>query len=336
MPKSIIGAWRGFSLTKQADINTAAAVNTLLYFEGEPMEPEPDTVYVNDGEVTGELLPTVSQLLNRKFTGKHKSKAFPHLVALFASQAMGKDTPTVVGATTAYKHKLEIDKTVVELPLRTMIENDGNSQSRFLGVGCTGFTISGQRGGHVDFEADLIGSGAEAADATAKPARVAESYLTYADTKLIRGGTFDGTAVTGGVELSAPLMSFKFGFKNNGAGKHLFGDASGNYGSIRRGSKYEVELEMELELEDSSHRTALLAGTEYVFSIPMVGGTANGAAKYTVEAIFPRVVYREAKKGVDDGTLKLAAKFNVLSDPSYGGFILNIINLQSASYLAAA
>ena len=336
MPKSNIAAWRGFSLAKQADIATAAAVNTLLYFEGEPMEPEPDTFYVNDGEVTGELLPTMSKLLNKKFSGKHKSKAFPHLVALFASQAMGKDTSAMVAATTAYKHKIEIDKTVVELPLRTMVENDGNTQTLFKGIGCTGFTLSGQRGGFVEFEADLIGSGAEAADATAKPARVNESYLTYQDVKLTRGGSFDGSVVTGGSDMSAPLMSFKLGFKNNGSGKHLFGDATGNYGSIRRGQKYEVELEMELEIEDSSHRTALLAGTEYVMAIPMVGGTANGAAKYTVEAILPRVVYREAKKGVDDGTLKISAKFAVLSDPTHGGFVLNVINLQTASYLAAA
>ena len=334
MPKSNIAAWRGFSLTKQADINTAAAVNTLLYFEGEPMEPEPDTFYVNDGEVTGELLPTVSRLLNRKFAGKHKSKAFPHLVALFASQAMGKDTPTMVAATTAYKHKLEIDKTVVELPVRTMVENDGNTQNQFKGVACVGFTLSGQRGGFVEFEADLIGSGAEAADVTAKPARVAESYLTYQDVKLTRGGTFDGSTVTGGTDLSAQLMSFKLSFKNNGAGKHLFGDASGNMGSIRRGSKYEVDLEMEIELEDATHRAALLAGTEYVVAIPMVGGTANGTAKYTVEAILPRVAYKEAKKGVDEGTLKVSAKFAVLSDPTYGGFVLNVINLQTASYLA--
>jgi hypothetical protein len=66
MPKSIIGAWRGFSLAKQADIQTPAAVDTLLYFEGEPMEPEIDTFYVNDSEITGELLPTVARALNKK------------------------------------------------------------------------------------------------------------------------------------------------------------------------------------------------------------------------------------------------------------------------------
>lgn len=333
MPKSNIGAWRGFSLAKQADIQTPATVDTLLYFEGEPMEPEIDTFYVNDSEITGELLPTVARALNKKFTGKHKTKAYPHIVGLFASQAMGRDTVTQVAATAAYQHKVEIDKDVVELPFRTMIENDGYQQRRFTGVACTGFSLSGERGGFVEFEADLLGSGAESSDATARPARVNESYLTYQDVKLTRGGTYNGSEVTGGDDLSVPLKSFKVEFKNNGKGVHLFGDATGNMGSIRRGQKYEAALELDFELEDSSHRAALLAGTEYVVSLPMVGAVADGTARYTVELIFPRVVYREAKKGVDDGTLTVAAKFAVLSHPAHGGFIVRVINLFQNNYL---
>lgn len=336
MPKNILGAWRGFSTSVQADIATAQPVNTLLYFEGEPMEPEADQHYLNTDEVTGEVLPTMARLLTKKFAGKHKGKATPHLVALFASMAMGKDTATVVGATTAYKHKLEIDKTIVELPKRTMIENDGYLQNKYTGMACTGFTLSGKRAGFVEFEADLIGTGVEAVDATAKPARVAESYLTYGDAKLYRGGAFDGTTVTGGTDLSAQLIDFKLTYKNGGKGAYLFGDPSGNAGSIRRGLKVEVDFEANLEIEDSSHRNALLAGNEYVFWIPIVGSTANGTAKYTVEVILPRVAYREAKKGVDDGTLKVNGKFAVMADPTYGGLIINVINLQQQSYLLAA
>lgn len=333
MPKSNIGAWRGFSLVKQANITTSANVDTLLYFEGEPMEPEIDTFWVNDTEITGELLPTVARALNKKFAGKQKSKAFPHLVGLFASQAMGQDTVSQVGVTSAYLHKIRIDKNVVELPCRTMVENDGYQQRKFTGVACIGFSLSGERGGFVEFEADLLGSGAEADDATAKPARVNETYLTYQDVTLTRGGTFDGNAITGGENLSAPLKSFKVEFKNNGKGVHLFGDASGNMGSIRRGQKYEVSLELDFELEDASHRNALLAGTEYVMAIPMIGGVADGTAHYQVELIFPRVVYREAKRGVDDGTLTVAAKFAVLSHATYGGFLVNVTNLFQNSYL---
>jgi hypothetical protein len=331
-----MGGWRGFSLVKQTDIATAAAVNTLMQFEGDPIEPETDNHFLNTDEITGELLPTTHRLLTRKLAGKQKSKAYPHIVGLFASMAMGKDTVTAAGAT-GFKHKLEIDKTVVELPYRTMIENDGDTQHLYKGVACVGFTISGERGGFVEFEADLIGAATEAVDATAKPPRLAESYMVYGEVNLTRGGAYDGTAVTGGVSLAAQLMDFKLGFKNNGKGVYLMGDPSGAVGQIRRGQKYEVEFEANIEIEDQSHRNALLAGTEYVMHIPIVGGVIGaGPSKYTIEIIMPRVIYREAKKGLNDGTLQVGAKFGVLADVTYGGLIINVINTHAASYLAAA
>jgi hypothetical protein len=323
-------------MVKQADIATAAPVNTLLYFSGEPIEPEPDNLYVGTDECNGELLPTTHRLVSRKLSGKHKSKAFPHLVALFASMAMGKDTAAVVGATTAYKHKLEIDKTLNEQPYRSLIENDGTFQKLYAGIACVGFTISGKRGDFVEFEADLVGSGAEAVDATAKPARIAESYLCYGDVKFTKGGAFDGTQITGGTDLSGALKEFSIGFKNNGKGVHLMGDPSGKYGRIQRGQRYEVDFKAKFEMEDEAHRTDLLAETELVAAVPIVGGVANGVAKYSVEIIFPKVVYKAAKKGVDDGDLVIAAEFQVLADPTYGPMILNVTNLQQASYLAAA
>lgn len=336
MPRNITGAWRGFSLQTQSALANPAPVDTLLYFEGEPMEPEPENFYVNTEEITGELLPTAKRLITKKFAGKHKGKAHPHLVALFASMAMGRDTVTQVGATQAYRHKIEIDKAVVELPVRTMIENDGHVQNRFRGVACTAFTLSAERGQFVEFEADLMGSGHEAADTAAKPARLDESYLIYGDAKLTRGGAYNGDVITGGDDLSAPLVRFSLGFKNNGRGAYLFGDPSGIAGSIRRGRVYEVDFEATLEIEDSTHRAALLNGTEYAMSIPITGGPADGTANYTITAIMPRVAYMEAKKGVDEGTLVVAAKFAVMSDPVHGGLILNIVNRRQQNYLAAA
>jgi hypothetical protein len=336
VPKSILGAWRAVSGLIQSDISTSQPVNSLLYFDGEPLETEIDQRYVNSDEITGEVLPTMTRTLTKKFAAKHKGKATPHLVALFASMAMGKCTTAMVAATTAYRHKLEIEKNLSELPKRTVVEWDGDVQRKFVGVACSGFTISGKRGGLIEFEAELIGKGGEATDATAKPARVAESYLSYADTKLLRGGTFDGTAVTGGTDLSSPLLDFKLTFKNGAKGVSVFGDSSGESASIRRGLKVECDLEASFEVEDASHRNALLNGTEYVLDIPVVGGTANGSAKYTIDIVLPRIQYREAKKGQEEGTLKVAGKFDVLSDPSYGGLIINCINLQTTSYLLTA
>ena len=271
MPKKITGAWRGLSLVKQTNISTAAAVDTLLIHDGEPIETEPEQLYVGTDEINNEVFPTTHRLLTSKLAGKHKGKATPHLVALFASQCMGKDTVTQVAETTAYKHKLEIDKTINELPYRSLVENDGNTQKIHTGVACAGFQISGQRGQFVEFEADLIGAGVEAVDATAKPSRVAESYLCYQDVTITRGGTFDGSTITGGTILTGALKEFSIAVKNNAKGHYLMGDSTGAYGRITRGLRYEVDLKVKFELEDATHRAALLAGTELVLAIPDCG-----------------------------------------------------------------
>ena len=333
--KNIIGGWRGISLTKQANITTAVAVNTLLPFSGDPLESAVNKNYKNTDQVTGKLLATRHKVLNYKMEGKHKDKATPHLIALFASMAMGKDTSTVVGGSTAYQHKLELDPAVVELPYRTMIENDGDKQWRFAGVACRGFSISGSRGEFIEFEADLVGRDEVEEDGTivtltAKPALVNESYLTYCDANLKKGGTFTGGAHTGGTTISSQIKSFKFDFKNAGSGVYLMGDASCAVGGIRRGKGYDGMLEATVEIEDRAYRTEMRQGTEFVMSIPIVGEIANGAVRYEANLLFPKVALMEAPKKIeDDGALAYAGKYDIFDE-----FYLNITNLQAASYLA--
>ena len=335
-PRNIIGGWRAVSLTKQANITTAVAVNTLLPFMGDPMESAVNTNYVNSDQITGNLLATRHKVLNYKMEGKHKDKATPHLIALFASQCMGKDTATAVAASTAFLHKLEIDQAVVELPYRTMVENDGDKQWRFPGVTCVGFTLSGKRGEFLDFEADLVGRDEVEEDGTvvsltAKPALVAESYLTYCDANLKQGGTFTGGTHTGApTVISSQVKDFKFSFKNGGSGKYLFGDASCAVGQIRRGKNYEAMLEATIEIDDRAYRSQMRQGTEFVMSIPIVGEIANAAVRYSAELLFPKVALMEAPKKVeDDGALAYAGKFQI-----FDSFFLNITNLHSTSYLA--
>jgi hypothetical protein len=333
--KNIIGGWRGVSLTKQNVIATAVPVNTLLPFMGDPMESAVNVNYVNTEQVTGNLLATRHKVLNYKTEGKHKDKATPHLIALFASMAMGRDTSTAVAASTAYKHALEIDQALVELPYRTMVENDGDKQWRFAGIACTGFTLSGSRGQFLEFEADLAGRDEVLEDGstvplTAKPALVNESYLTYCDANLKKGGTFAAGAHTGGTVISPQLKDFKFSFKNGGAGKYLFGDASCAVGTIRRGKNYEAMVEATIEIDDRAYRTEMREGTEFVMSIPIGGEIANAAVRYSVELLFPKVALMEAPKKIeDDGALAYAGKFQI-----FDNFFMNITNLQAASYLA--
>ncbi|HVW07302.1 MAG TPA: phage tail tube protein [Bryobacteraceae bacterium] len=336
--QSISGAWRALSSLCQVAIGTSQPVTDVLPFGGTDLfEPEPGQFFTNKDEVTGGLTPTKHQLLNMKMAGKHKAKATPTSVALFVSMALGNDTAAIIGTTTAYTHKSSVSAAIVSLPCRTLVENDGAKQFSYVGVACTGFTLSGQRDGYVELEADLIGRGSEAADATAQPAASAESYLTYQNCDFSPGGTYDGTAVTGGASIAARLVSFKLDYKNGAKGIYAVGDASGYLADIRRGQMVDISVEAEVEIDNTrAERAGLLAGTEQVMHIPIVGGVANGTAHYGVDIVLPRVVLSAAKKAAKDGILQVAGKYTILTDPTYGSMDIRVTNLKATSYAATA
>ena len=330
--KPVTGAWRAFSIAKQANISTAAAVDSRVPLFGDLAEVEPDQHYFNDDEV-GRMLPSASRILTNKLAFKHKSKAFPHLVGLFGSLALGTDVPTQVAQTDAYAHKMSADKTIIELPYRTMIENDGDAQWKHKGITCAGFTLSGKRGEFVELEADLIGSGDEATDATAAPAASTESYLSFADVGFGVGGAFANDAVTGGTSHAGRLQEFTFGFKTGAKALYLMGTAGGVAGQIRRGGKWEVECKAKVELEDRDARTALLAGTPLVVEIPLIGGVADDTAHYEVKIVLPMTKYKVVKKSHADGLLIADVEFQAMEDGTNAPVILYVTNLQTASYL---
>jgi hypothetical protein len=336
MAISTTGAWRAFSPLVQTAPTAAQNVFSSFYFDGDPLSASVAQYANNKGHAVGELLPTDAQVLTRELKGAHKAPWLtPHIAGLIASMVMGKCTTALIATTTAYKHKIELDKTVLDVPLRTMIENDGGAQFLYTGVAAAGFTISGKRGDFAEFDCELLGLGNETADATAKPARTVEPYLRFGDLKLYRGGAYDGTAVTGATEMSAVVTDMKLSVKNGAKLVYQAGVQSGNASVVRRAEKVDVDLEVGFEVTDQTHQTALLNGTEYVLWLPIVGGVANGSANYTVEIIVPRARYMEAKKTKKDG-VHVAAKFDVLHDATYGGPIINVINLYNKSYLANA
>lgn len=340
MAVSTTSSWRGFSTLVQTAADVAQPVNNTFYYDGDPLSTEGDGYISNAGHATGELGATEARLLRKKLAGAHKGPWLtPHLAGMFCSMVMGKCTSAVIGVSTAWKHKIEIDKNMTALPVRTMIQYDGLAQFRYRGVAASGFKMSGKRGDFVMFDADVVGTGYEETDATAKPARVTESYLTFADAVLTRGGTYDGTAVTGGTNMRTAVTDFSLAVKNGAASVHWMGSYPGvpaAASEIRRAEQMEVELEVGFEVADQTHQDALIAGTEYVLALPIVGGVANAGNNYTVEVIVPRARYMEAKKAKKDGVLHVAAKFEALVDATYGRLIINVINLHNKSYLATA
>ncbi len=338
MPRSVIGAWRGFSTLVQVGA-VAQAVNSLMDHEGDFLDTTVGNSWMNDKMMTGTPFPTAKVILSKKMDGKHKTKATPHTVGMFASLVMGKDTLLAMG--TATKHTLTIDlNRNAELPKRTAIEYDGSNQWKYTGVSCGGISLSCKRGDLIDFEADLLGTGLEESDTSAKPVRLNEPYLTYGDAKIMIGGAWSGSAYSGGAEISANVENWKFSIKNGASAKNLMGDQGKEAASIRRGSEmYTGDLEAQIELEAwaDGYKAQMFAGAEFGFSIPISGGpTSRGGPAYQCNLIFPRLSYKEANKGKDSGIVHISPKFQIMTDPALGDVIIEVVNLFPYNYLATA
>lgn len=336
--------WRAFSLTLETPYRTPETLTASLNFEGAPTDIEPNTVQTDENEITGYSEPTRQDIVDWMLGGTHKQRALPQNIALFAALALGKvttDQPNAGGDAAVYRHWIERNLGTTLLPSITMVEYDGIGQKRYVGIYGKSLKISGARGEFVQMEANFGGAGKEEASAISRPALVAESYLRYGDANLTLGGTLSGTvaagslALAGGTSFKVDLKSFEYSVESSANPIYEIGDNSGYVTRVERGDRWKHSLGAVLEMQDDAHKTSLLNGTAYVLNIPIIGSViagGSGTLNYTVNLLFPKVVYREAKKGVDGRVVKVDAKFEVLEDATYGSVIIEVVN-KVAGYL---
>lgn len=335
--KTSSGGWRGISSTKEATFGTPVTVDTSLNFSGEFVDAAPEKVWDDKDENTGELAPTRIQVLTNKSDGKHTQNLMSHNAGIFLAWLFGNcvtTDPSDPLQSSVRKHKIVTDKDVIELVSRTMREWDGVNVMEYAGMICTEVSIEAAREDHAKLSATLAGMGKELVitPASSRPAQVLEDYLCYGDITLKKGGTYNGTTVTGGTDISARVLNFKLDMKNAGKLRYLFGDATKNAGGAIRGRMLDISLEMKMEFQDRTEKQSLLDGTTFVMEIPMVGkliglSTTNA---YTVRCVLPKVGFNKVKRSSDDGLLILDAGFRVLADATYGPIHFHLINEQTA------
>lgn len=342
--KRVNAGWRAFSLAKETSYGTAqSTIDQLLHFEGAPADVTINNQETNENEITGLTDVSSREIITYGLEFQHAQRMLPHNSALFLAMCMGKvttDQPDNVNAPNTYRHYLERDLTLPELKSVTMIENDGSEQKQYPGIYCKGITLSGERDSFCKIEADLGGSGQESTDVTGKPNQVGESYMRFGDVTVNRGGSFSGSVAGGDLahggsptDLSAKVRSFSYKVENNANPVYEMGDQSKYVSRVERGRRWSHELNVQFELEDGSHHTGLTQGMEYAFSLPIVGSLIEDTYNYRCTLYFPKVVYREAKKSEDDGTLLVDAVFEVLEDATYGSVIAEVHN-KVTSYLS--
>jgi hypothetical protein len=335
--------WRGFSIAKETAYGTAAELSTAFNFEGPITDVQPKEIITDENETTGLNEPSIQEILNWKLDGSHQQRAMPHNLAYFLALVMGKvttDQPDDTNDPTVYRHFIERDLANVVLPSVTMVEFDGIANKRYSGMFGKSLKMSGTRGDFVKLEAKFGGMGKEEPNSDSKPAVVGESYLRYGDVNFTRGGSLSGT-VTGNdlavggspTTFKANLQSFEWTMDNQAKTYYEMGDSSGFVTRAERGDRFQQNFSAVLEMQDDSHKTGLVNGTEYVMNVPITGAViAGGTYNYSCELIFPKVVYKEAKKDRDGEVVTVNAEFQVLEDTAYGSVIVKVINEQ-AGYL---
>lgn len=344
--KRITTGWRGFSTVKESSYGTPASLATAFNFEGPITDVEPNAIQTDENEVTGLNEPAFQEILNWKLNGSHQQRAMPHNLAHFLSLVMGKittDQPDNVNDPGVYRHYIERDLSNITLPSLTMVEYDGIATKRFNGLFGKSVKISGERGDFVKLEAQFGGMGKEEPNSDSKPTVIGESYLRYGDVNFTRGGSLSGSVSTGDLavggsptSLKGDLQSFEWIIDNQAKTIYEMGDSSGYVTRVERGDKFKQSLSGVLEMQDDTHKTGLINGTEYVMNIPIIGAVIAGGSglfNFSCDIIFPKVVYKEAKKDRDGEVVTVNAEFQVLEDTTYGSVIVKIINEQS-TYLS--
>jgi len=221
-----------------------------------------------------------------------------------------------------------------------MVEYDGIAAKRFTGLFGKSVKISGERGDFVKLEAQFGGMGKEEPNGDSKPMVVGESYLRYGDVNFKRGGSLIGSVSAGDlavggspISLKGELQLFEWTIDNQAQTVYEMGDSSGYVTRVERGDKFRQSLSAVLEMQDDIHKTGLINGTQYVMNIPITGSVivgGSGLFNYSCDIIFPKVVYKEAKKDRDGEIVTVNAEFQVLEDTTYGSVIVKIINEQTA------
>ncbi len=343
--KRITTGWRGFSTAKETTYGTPAVLATSFNFEGPITDIQPNEVQTDENEVTGLNEPAKQEVLNWKLDGSHQQRAMPHNLAHFLTMVMGKvttDQPDIANDPSVYRHYIERDLISITLPSLTMVEYDGIAAKRFSGLFGKSVKISGERGDFVKLDAQFGGMGKEESSIDSKPTVVGESYLRYGDVNFMRGGSLSGSVSSGDLSivgtptsLKGDLQSFEWTIDNQAQTIYEMGDSSSFVSRVERGDKFSQSLSASLEMQDDTHKTGLINGTEYVINIPITGsviGGGSGSYKFSCDIIFPKVVYKEAKKDRDGEVVKVNAEFQILEDTTYGSVIVKIINEQT-SYL---
>jgi hypothetical protein len=164
------------------------------------------------------------------------------------------------------------------------------------------------------------------------PARVSQTPLRVSEVTLVLGGTWTGTAFSGGKTLACEVNSIEHNLNNNGQIEFCVG-TSGAYASryFREGRTQTLSLDR--ELRDYIIRNYIDQNETFGVRILASGDEYESGHNYEVEMIFPKVAVLSAPISVNGKRLAERGDMTVLEDDTYGSVIVKVKDLQQ--YYAA-
>ena len=161
------------------------------------------------------------------------------------------------------------------------------------------------------------------------PARVSETPLRVSELKFVIGGTYDGTAIQGGRDISSEVNSIEHRLQNNGKCEFAPG-ADAAYASEYFREGRDQTLVLDRQFRDFILRKYMNDNEYFAASVLAEGREYDTGHKYGVEIIFPRLGVLKAPVTANGKRLAEKGDMAVLEDGTYGSVIVKVKNMAAA------
>jgi len=160
------------------------------------------------------------------------------------------------------------------------------------------------------------------------PAKVQETPLRVSELQINMGGTWNGTAITGGRVLNSEIGGIEWKFSNKLAIEFLPG-AGGAFASSSYRDGREQSLSLDRKMKEMILQRHVIDNSQFALRILAEGALYDGSNKYQVEIVFPKLAILAADMKVDGKRMGEAGNIQVLEDATYGSVIVKVKNLQT-------
>jgi hypothetical protein len=164
------------------------------------------------------------------------------------------------------------------------------------------------------------------------PARVTESPLRVSEMDFRIGGAWNGTAFSGGRQLTSDIKSVEWTLNNGLEVKFKPGQSGAYAGAIFRPARTQT-LKLSREMRDWMLQNMMATGEHMAARIVLNGAEFAPGESYKVEIIFPKLAVLSDPISVDTKRLAEAGDLSVLQHDTYGSVIVKVTN-QVPAYAA--